>query len=202
VDYLEVLLAEYKSVRVESLEALNQIHTIVQYCLASVGVAVAAALVTSERDVTAAAIILMALVPTLIFLGILMMAFAVHRVVQARQYLRYLEEEISQKFSDPLTVAPRWERTRKVKRAAINAYRYTVAATLVAALVLGPGLGGVLLGSNESWREFVFPELAGLVYVGMVSAACVVMYRKIAEVDNGSLTPDEMPQKKQPHAIN
>ncbi len=193
MDYIEVLLTEYKSVRAESLGALNQIHTILQYCLASVGVAVGAALVTSEHDVTAAAMILMALVPTLIFLGITMMAFAIHRVVQARQYLRLLEPEISRQFSDPTAVAPRWERTRKVKRAKINVYPYAVAAIFVAALVLGPGLGGVLLLSHESSRDVWLPEFASLIYVGVIGVACMVMYKRIAYVDNNRLAPDDLP---------
>jgi hypothetical protein len=169
--------------------------------LASVGVTVGAALVASQHDVTAAAIILMALVPTLIFLGIAMMAFAVHRVVQARQYLRLLESEISLQFPDPRAVAPRWERTRKVKRAKINVYRYAVAATLLAALVLGPGLGGVLLQSDKPWRELWLPELMGLIYVGVVSAACMSMYNKIAEVDSSKLKPDDLPQDEPLHSI-
>jgi hypothetical protein len=138
---------------------------------------------------------LMALVPTLIFLGIAMMAFAIHRVVQARQYLRLLEPEISLQFSDPRAVAPRWERTRKVKRAKINVYRHAVAAALLAAFVLGPGLGGVLLlKSHEPWREFWLPELVSLIYVGVVSVACVSMYKRIAEVDDSNLTLEDLPQ--------
>lgn len=98
-------------------------------------------------------------------------------------------------------MAPRWEHTRKVKRAKINVYRYAVAATLLAALVLGPGLGGVLLQSDEPWRELWLPELMGLIYVGVVSAACMNMYNKIAEVDSSNLKPDDLPQDEPLHSI-
>jgi hypothetical protein len=191
MDYLAVLLAEYNSVRAESLEALNQIHTVAQYGLASVGVAAGAGLVTSDHDVTAAAIILMGLVPTLIFFGITMMAFAVHRVVQARQYLRLLEAKIAGHFSDPTATLPRWERIRKAKRAAINAYPFAVAATIGAATVIGPGLGGFLLARHNLWPGFAAAETLDLVSIGVFGLACIRMYRKIAAVDRSELAPAE-----------
>lgn len=63
---VSIMLAEYGSVRTESLEALGQIHTIVQYGLASLGVSVGLGLVTAHNNTTTGAIVLMGLSPTVL----------------------------------------------------------------------------------------------------------------------------------------
>jgi hypothetical protein len=188
VDYVTVMLAEYNSVRVESMEALNQIHTIVQYGLASIGVSVGLGLVTSQHSTTAAAMVLMGLIPTLIVFGVTMMAVAVHRVVQTRQYLRYLEAEISRQLPKQEVRVPSWERTRKEQdHAAVNGYPFAIFASIGTASVLGPGLGGYLLASHHLWPGFVVGEILDIGAISVFAARCARTYRRIVTYSRSEL---------------
>jgi hypothetical protein len=183
-----VMLAEYSSVRLESLEALSQIHTIVQYGLASIGVSVGLGLVTSEHSVTAAAMVLMGLIPTLIVFGVIMMAIAVHRVIQTRQYLRGLETKIVARLSDSSINVPGWERMRAEHGdLAVNGYPFAIFAAIGTASVLGPGLGGYLLATHHFWAGFAVGESVDGTAMAVFAYRCRRTYSRLAKLNRTEL---------------
>lgn len=181
-----VMLEEYKSVRQESLEALSQIHTIVQYGLASIGLSVGLGLVSLQRDVTAAAIVLMGLVPTLLGFGLMMTAVSAYRVLQTRRHLSDLEADIAARVPEGDLKAPNWERTRGARSTvSVNAYPFAILASIGAATILGPGLGGALLYKHERWEWFVIGEWFDVMGIAYFAYRSNRRYREFVNLESG-----------------
>jgi hypothetical protein len=186
MDYVTVMLEEYKSVRQESLEALSQIHMIVQYGLASIGLSVGLGLVSLQRDVTAAAIVLMGLVPTLLGFGLMMTAVSAYRVVQTRRHLSGLEADIAARVAEGGQKAPSWERTRVARSTvSVNAYPFAILASIGAAAILGPGLGGALLYKHERWEWFVIGEWFDVMGIAYFAYRSNRRYREFVDLESG-----------------
>lgn len=193
MEYVTVMLEEYKSVRQESLEALNQIHTIVQYGLASIGLSVGLGLVTLQRDVTAAAVVLMGLVPTLIIFGMVMTGVSVHRVLQTRIYLRALEAEIADRLPRGDLRVPHWERSRAARsETAVNAYPFAILASIGVATILGPVLGGALLYSHGRVEWFVVGEWLDCIGILYFAYRCRRRYSKFVVLNGENLATTDV----------
>jgi MFS family permease len=185
---MSIMLVEYGSVRTESLEALSQIHTIIQYGLASLGVSVGLGLVTAHNNTITGAIVLMGLSPTIIIFGVIMMAVAVHRVIQTRQYLRLLEARIAQLPVESRYAAPRWERMRaQHDQAAVNGYPFAIVASIGAAIGFGPVLGGLLLATHGHWTGFAVGEFLDLSAIAIFGARSHRTYRRLVKLNQSEL---------------
>jgi hypothetical protein len=186
-DQLTVMLTEYRSVRTESLEALGQIHTIVQYGLAALGVSVGGGLAMIQKSVTVAAVVLMIFCPAVIVFGVEMMAVAVFRVIQSRQYLRRLEPEIAARVGSDAR-SPRWERIRGTRNpTAVNGYPFAIIAAVCAAAVLGPGLGGYELARQGYWFAFAIGVLGDGAAITYFGYRCLRTYRRLDHFNDASL---------------
>jgi len=186
-----ILLAEYNSVRTESLEALSQLQMIIQYGLASLGVSVGLGLVTAQHSPTTAAIVLMGLIPTIMIFGLIMMAVAVHRVIQTRQYLRYLEKIATCLPSSGDHNVPRWERMRTEHDAsAVNGYPFAIVATVGATVALGPGLGGFLLATHHLWVGFAIGEVLDLSAITIFADRARRTYQRLIKLNGTELPVD------------
>lgn len=141
--WLAVALEEYKSLRVESLEAIGRLQQIAQYGLATTGVAISAAVVASETDAVLAALVLMVLVPLLVLFGAAMMAMEAQRVGRAGRHLAALETRINAYLpgdSDAL----RWE-SELARSRRIGSFRLAAMLVPLVGFAIGPGIGGYLL---------------------------------------------------------
>ncbi len=185
------LLAEYNSVRTESLEALSQLQMIIQYGLASLGVSVGLGLVTGQHSPTTGAIVLMGLIPTIMIFGLIMMAVAVHRVIQTRQYLRYLERLITRLPTSGEHNVPGWERMRtEYDAGAVNGYPFAIVATVGATVALGPGLGGFLLATHHLWVGFAIGEVLDLSSIMIFADRARRTYQRLIKLNGTELPVD------------
>jgi hypothetical protein len=179
----DALLVEYSSVRQESLEALAQIHTIIQYGLASIGVTAGLGLVTAEHNLLASAVVLMVMIPTVIVFGDVMLAVSAHRVIQSRLYLRRLEKTISNRLSARGDLIG-WERDRTTSGGvAPNAYPFAIFASVGAQIVFGPVLGGILLARAHHWVWFGLGESVDVIGIGTFAVRATATYRRLVALN-------------------
>jgi hypothetical protein len=164
MDASDLLVEQYRTVRQESLDALGQMQTINQWGLGSIGVSTGLGLVASQHSVTAAAVVLMGLVPVLITFGMAEMAVLAQRVVDARRYLRRLEMRLADQVTGPFHDFVGWECERsKQFRVGTSGFPFAV-AMLGIAFGIGPGLGGALLAAGgRHWVAFVVGEILDIV---------------------------------------
>ena len=95
VDSAEVLLEEYRAVQQESGDGLTRMQSVAQYALATLGVGTGLGLAAAPRSLTAAAVVLMGLIPVLIVFVLFVLVVETQRVVAARRHLRRLERRIT-----------------------------------------------------------------------------------------------------------
>ena len=183
------LIEEYKSVRQESLDALQRHQLVVQYGLAGTGVGTGLGLIAAEQSVAAAAVILMGLMPALIIFGIAMIGVESQRVVAARSHLRELEMRINETRADGDGPLLSWETKRvQMDPPLVNAFPIALAAAVGAALIIGPGIGGGLLATRELWLGFAVGVVIDIVALGAVAIAAGRRYRELLSVARVSST--------------
>jgi len=167
VDAVDLLTEQYRTVRQESLDALTQMQTIMQWGLGSVGVSIGLGLVAAQRSATGGAVILMLVVPVLIVLGSVVIAVPARRVIDTRLYLQQLEGELAARFGDSLPGFVGWESTRGSRfRLGDSGYPFAFAATLLIAFAVGPILGGSLLIAKRQWIALAYGETIDFVGLG------------------------------------
>jgi MFS family permease len=179
---LEILMEQYKSVRQESLDAGVRQHAVVQYGLASVGVAAGLGIARGSDEPTLAALILMALVPVLVMFVTAMAAMHASRVTGARQFLISIEQQV-QTVAAPIGGSPvlEWEIARKNRaRTRVDAYPFAFAAAIAGTTLLGPGIGGYLLASNGLWLGFAVGIALDLAALGYFSLWAIETYDRLA----------------------
>jgi hypothetical protein len=182
----DLLVEQYRTVRQESLDALGQMQTINQWGLGSIGVSTGLGLVASQHSVTAAAVVLMGLVPVLITFGMAEMAVLAQRVVDARRYLRQLEMRLADQVTGTLHDFVGWERERSKRfRVGTSGFPFAV-AMLGIAFGIGPGLGGALLADGGHWVAFAVGEtidIAGLAIFTVWIACTLLRIKRLNEKD-------------------
>jgi hypothetical protein len=184
---IELLIEQYRTVRQESLDALNQMQTINQWGLGSIGVSVGLGLVASERSVVAAAVVLMGLVPGFIAFGIVTMSVITQRIIHTRLYLRLLEKELGVHFDGFVG----WERTRARNfRIGTSGYPFALLTNLGIAIGIGPGLGAALLASHGEWMAFIVGEVIDVIALASFSWWIIKVFKDMG-VRNASELADK-----------
>jgi hypothetical protein len=156
VDEVGPAIEEYKSVRQESLDALDRQQTVAQYGLAAAGVVLGIGLLAEEDGRTAlAVIVLMVLAPLLALFGAHMLAAEAQRVARAGWYLRGLETRVNRRL--PPHVEPlAWETLLATDGAyRVQGYIEVVGIVIAVTVVTSVGIGGYLLGSQGDWGWLV-----------------------------------------------
>jgi hypothetical protein len=166
VEELGPAMEEYRSLRQESLDALNRQQIIAQYGLAAVGVVLGIGIVAEENNRTAiAVIVLMALAPLLALFGAQMLATETQRIARAGWYLRGLETRINRRLPPGAEVLG-WENLLAADTGyRVKGYLEVLLIVVAVTAVISIGIGGYLLAIEHSW----------LLLVGAVVADGVVL---------------------------
>ncbi len=107
MDWLEVVMEEYKNLRKESLTSMQMQQSILSLGAATVGVALSSAFATWDRSPLPEFLFLF-LVPILIYLIVLVWLGEVGRMFRAGHFLSKLEEKVNREFSEK-GLALSWE---------------------------------------------------------------------------------------------
>jgi hypothetical protein len=97
MDWLEVVMEEYKTLREESLTSIQMQQSILSLGAATVGIALSGAFATWEKSPLPEYLFLF-LVPTLIYLIVLVWLGEVGRMFRAGRFLSELEEKVNREF--------------------------------------------------------------------------------------------------------
>jgi hypothetical protein len=164
VDEVGPAIEEYRSLRQESLDALDRQQTVAQYGLAAVGVVLGIGLLAEQNGrTTLAAVVLMILVPLLALFGAHMLAAEAQRVARAGWYLRGLEARINRRLPPDLEPLA-WETMLATDgRYRVQGYPEVVGIVIAVTLVISVGIGGYLLGSHGDWAWLVAAVAADVV---------------------------------------
>src|SRR5689334_17525297 len=108
----------------------------------------------------------MGLVPLVIVFAIAMLGVEIQRVLTARGHLRGLERRINVAFAGDAPALMSWETLRASTRV-INPYPALFAMAIVAAILVGPVIGGLLLIEHRRWIGLVVGVVLDLVLLGV-----------------------------------
>jgi hypothetical protein len=188
----DVLLEEYKSVRQESLEAAGRVQSVTQYLFAAGGVAITVGLVAADKDETAGAAVLMALIPLVVVLGIAMMTLEIQRVLGARRHLQKLETRINA-LLDPPEEGLSWEAARLTpEMRPLNPFPIVFVVALAGIVVIGPGIGGLVLRDDLTTWYFI-GAAADLILAVVVTVVALRTYPRLRELEKTGATHSSGP---------
>jgi hypothetical protein len=186
---MDASIEEYKSVRQESLSALDHVQSVMQYGLASSGFVASLGFVAAQDTPTIGAVVLMVFVPILIGFAMVMMGVAVHRVIQTRRYLRGLEIRLETMAEGEPVMA--WERTRALEEG-VNGFPFAMFAAIGSAVVAGPGLGGWVLADHDLWTAFVIGEALDIAAAVAFTTWSARTYFRLRAQASLPLQPEEL----------
>jgi hypothetical protein len=186
VDSADVLFEEYRTLQQETRDAITRAQGVVQYALATLGVGAGLGLAAASRSVAAAAVVLMGLIPILIVFALAQIEIEMQRVVTARRHLRQLERRINSAVArDTPSPLLTWEaaRTLQQSRLLINPYRVRIVLAILAVILIGPVIGGVLLAENGRWVGFSIAMGLDLFFVAVAAPVFLRAYRRLGDLD-------------------
>lgn len=99
MDWCEIVMEEYKTLREESLASIQTQNTIITYGTTAIGLAFGGGITVWDRDIVSALIFLV-LIPTLTYLILLGWLGEVGRMFRAGVFLSVLERKINAQFPD------------------------------------------------------------------------------------------------------
>ncbi len=158
------VVEEYKSVRAEALESIARLQTITQYGLATAGVGIGSALVSARYSTGLAAIVLLALVPMLAWLGAVLVTTEAQRTLRAGWYLRGIEARVNAR-AERDAIALGWHTMLTRPGYRVRGYTMVPVLVLVTTVLVSAGLGGFLLATRGAWAwlgPVAIAELLGL----------------------------------------
>jgi hypothetical protein len=164
VDWVSVALEEYRTLRTESLQAIEQRQRTLQIGIAGIGVITGFGIRADTETAVQAG--LAAATPALALIVLVLSLDEMRRSVFAGAHLAVLEWNIAQRVHGeppPLT----WETSMQTRDVAISGYRYhrhwAVLAALFAAAAPVVASGLIRLGRNDEWLAFVLTAAAAVV---------------------------------------
>jgi hypothetical protein len=187
VEASELLIEQYRTVRQETLEALDQMQTINQWGLGSLGVTIGLGLVASQHSGTDGAVVLMGLVPILVTFGIIEMAVMAQRIVDARCYLRKLEKRLAAQVTETLPDFVGWERERAIGFRVATSGFPALAAMIGVAVGVGPVLGGKLLADEGRWTAFAIAETLDVIILATFTIWIVGVFQNIRDTNKENI---------------
>ncbi|KST63265.1 hypothetical protein [Mastigocoleus testarum] len=96
-EWIDVVLEEYRTLRAESLLAMQTQQSVLRFGLGSVGVVIGAGF-TSWNQINLASIVFLVLLPLICYAVLIIWIGEVARMIRAGYFLLQLEEKINQKF--------------------------------------------------------------------------------------------------------
>lgn len=186
MDAVEIALEEYKSLRQESLMALERQHTVLRFGIGLVGVLIGIGLQLQDEEVLATVLLLL-FVPVLIVFTVILWMGEVERMVRAGTYLAKLERKVNQaegSGTDPLG----WEQYLRAEGEATTPRLrsgYHAIFVIFVLLVLASLVIGFYNAASEDWAVVLIP--AGLVDCGAMGALIwwyVANQRRVRRIAN------------------
>ena len=155
MDWLSVVIEEYRTLRNESLVALQTQQSVLRFGLAIIGIVIAIGFSLWEKSLLPEIIFLL-LIPVASYLVLIIWMGEIARMTRAGMFLAELERKVNKEFSNK-PEALRWENWLRKTQHDGKTPQLLLNYYAIIFLFLGTAIGSVIIGNFKLWKAICIP---------------------------------------------